>query len=163
MKLEVQTVELSGEKIGDRELVRRLWRYRSWMYLFSRKKSAQAVKSVFLRDSRVTKEGIQLLSVFERLAWLDLAGCQGLDAIALLRVGQLRSLTVLNLERTNTTDDWLPCLKMLFNLRWLGLDRTQITREAVCELRKFLPEPTIFSPFGIHYGPKMGGSYFGHL
>lgn len=157
---ELDTLDLSGEKIGDRELARAFRPFTSWRYLFTRKKRAAAVKYVFLRDSRVTREGLRLLSVLKRLVWLDLAGCKELDDIALLRVGQCRSLTVLNLERTKTEDSWLPCLKMLFNLRWLGLGRTSVSNEAIKELRLWLPEPTIFSPHGIDYGPTMGGRRF---
>jgi len=162
MKTLETRLELSGKNVDDSELARALRPWTSWCPLLTRSVRLQTLKYVFLPETSVSSDGLQLLEKF-RLQWLDLSGWKHMDAIGAFRIGLLRSLRVLNLAKTALLDDWLPCLKNLFKLDWLGLAETDVSRSAVRELRMWLPEPTIISPHGIHYGPNAGGMRFALL
>jgi hypothetical protein len=112
----------------------------------------RALNFIFLRNTRITGTGLECLYVLRNVLWLDLAGVQCLDPLAMLTIGASRSLIILNLERTNVSDAWLPSMKGLLRLDWLGLIGTKVTRHAVWDLRQWLPRATIVHNEGIDFG-----------
>lgn len=86
----------------------------------------EALDVIKATNSKLTDEGVRLVSKFTGLKELRLGGTNVTDA-SLAEIGKVTQLEALELDRTKITDPGLDFLKDLVNLKELSLASTQIT------------------------------------
>jgi hypothetical protein len=94
------------------------------------------LRFLYLRDTRLSDEGLARLQELVRLESLGLSGTQVSD-VGLEHVRQFKDLQYLDLNDTGVTDAALKDLSQLENLRYLGLDDTRVTDVGLQRLSGF--------------------------
>ena len=126
--------------------------------------SLPGLSDLRLRHSRVTDDGLAVVTPMAQLEWLSLGpattdaglghlrgltGLKWLDLTdtqvsgeGLLQPGPLPALFLLNLTRTKITNDDLPCLKQFPRLGCLDLSGTAVTDEGLVHLKEL---PSVYT------------------
>ena len=126
---ELKELDLNGTQITDAGV--------------ERLRSLKQLECLYLSGTKITDAGLQHLKVLSRLQRLELSGTKVTDHGLKCLEGR-RELEHLALEDTRITDAGLNDLKECNGLRSLELNRTQVTDKGVKELKKALPNCTIF-------------------
>jgi hypothetical protein len=87
--------------------------------------------------------GLAHLNKLTELTSVDLRGTKVTDA-GLVHLEGLTKISVLNLDDTQVSDAGLPHLTGLRNLEWLGISRTRVSDEGRNELKRVLPNVSVF-------------------
>jgi internalin A len=87
--------------------------------------------------------GIAHLNKLTELTSLDLRGTKVTDA-GLVHLAGLSKISVLNLDDTQVSDAGLLHLRGLRNLEWLGISRTSVSDDGKNELKRALPNVSVF-------------------
>ncbi len=87
--------------------------------------------------------GMADLNKLTELTSLDLRGTKVTDA-GLVHLAGLTKISVLNLDDTQVSDAGLLHLRGLRNLEWLGVSRTKVSEDGMNELKRALPNVSIF-------------------
>jgi HEAT repeat protein len=95
-----------------------------------------------LSNTGITSQGLAHLANLRELRWLDLSRCP-IDDDGLRHLNNLLKLESLSLTDTQVSDVGLSNLKVLTGLRRLDLKGKRLTRPAVDELRKSMPDLNI--------------------
>jgi internalin A len=87
--------------------------------------------------------GMAHLNKLTELTSLDLRGTNVTDA-GLMHLAGLTKVSVLNLDDTQVSDAGLLHLRGLRNLEWLGISRTNVSDDGMNELKRALPNVSVF-------------------
>lgn len=100
-------------------------------------RSSNYLSANFVSVDSVTQKELTLLeSLKKQLIWLNL-GDKNISDTLLKSIGELTSLTRLQLDNTQITDKGLALLQPLINLQYLNLVGTKITSQGLVQLKGF--------------------------
>ena len=100
---------------------------------------AETMQGLWLRNTRITDEGLKVLSGLVNLRMLSLRDTQVTDA-GMAHVAGLTRLRTLDLSGTRVTDKGVAALQNCKELRRLYLKDTAVTDEAIVAMKQALPE-----------------------